>query len=153
MPFADDLSPKDHVNLRFTPPSSGELPYTILDPAGHRVNRHLFDFGDGCVAPYYVCFLCANVWRYQECRLPPGEEGIPEGCDALEVLSVPPKTQPPVSSSIKLDASAHIVEAHTEQFIRSWNDPTTGEEQLGEIAISFFPCRDCTVVWRPEECT
>jgi len=78
MSFADHIDPSDHPLVGLSrPPVPEEMPMELLCPAGHRATREVLTGSNGIRIPFWVCVLCTVVYRYQECRLPPGEEGRP----------------------------------------------------------------------------
>ena len=82
MAFSDKVNPEDRTWMSLSqPPPIEEMPGALLCPAGHRAYGQVVELADpehGTVrAPVYGCVPCQVVYRYQECRLPPGEEGLP----------------------------------------------------------------------------
>jgi len=57
------------------------LPFHMLCKAGHTAERQLIDVEGELLIPYYLCIPCQIVYRYQECTLPPGDEGLPDAED------------------------------------------------------------------------
>lgn len=74
----DSVDPTDDVlfSLR-RGPLPEELPLILLCPSGHDAQRQLIEAGELTI-PIYVCLPCTVAYRYQECRLAPGDEGRPE---------------------------------------------------------------------------
>ena len=79
--LGDDINPTDHVLMGLSRgPSSEELPIIMQCPNGHIANKGLISTGGWTASqpiPYYVCYECTVVYRYQECKLVPGDEGTP----------------------------------------------------------------------------
>lgn len=75
--FFDDAKPTEHVLLELgKPPTSDNLPGRMWCPAKHYAFRSIYQLHDIRI-PFYVCESCLVVYRYQECTLPPGDEGHP----------------------------------------------------------------------------
>lgn len=85
MPIGDDLNPYDEILTRLSRPQEPtELPGLLQCPAGHQVTRFICEMEraiEGALLvsriPYWACPECLVVYRYQECRLLPGDEGHP----------------------------------------------------------------------------
>lgn len=80
-PIGDNINPKDDIQTRLSqPPAADEFPAELLCPSGHRVYRQIIQMATGehiREVPTWACPTCVVTYRYQECTLPPGEEGHP----------------------------------------------------------------------------
>lgn len=84
--IGDSIDPNDHILSRLSAPRDAkELPAELLCPSGHRAERYVITVichvenapPDQTVdVPLYICRACVVAYRYGECRLIPGEEGI-----------------------------------------------------------------------------
>jgi hypothetical protein len=73
--LGDNIDPIDEVLLSLSQsPTSEGLPMRMLCPAGHDVTRDLYR-KMSVVIPFYPCEPCTIVYRFQECKLKPGDEG------------------------------------------------------------------------------
>lgn len=77
MSFFDSMNPKDGVDFNFRSKDSDQLPAMMQCPQGHVTHRELHVLSSGTKIPYYVCDSCLVVFRYQELKLVPGDEGMP----------------------------------------------------------------------------
>jgi hypothetical protein len=80
--FSDRINPEDHTWMGLSqPPGLDHMPGVLLCPAGHRAYRHIVELADPeretIRSVFWGCNWCTIVYRYQECTLPPGEEGLP----------------------------------------------------------------------------
>lgn len=79
MAFSDAIDPTDHTLLGLSrPPSLEDMPATLLCPSDHRAQLVIIEVTAEVGAmrvPVYGCIPCGVAYRYQECRLVPGEEG------------------------------------------------------------------------------
>jgi hypothetical protein len=78
----DNARPNEHVRVQLsTGVEATDLPAEMLCPTQHHVQRHIVIANLHLLSElpiaYYVCPTCTVVYRYQECTLPPGEEGHP----------------------------------------------------------------------------
>ena len=79
MGFVERVKITDHAVAAMTRGvKSEDLPLKLLCPHGHITERHLFTFPKGPKIPYYTCEPCTVIYRFQECKLIPGDEGLPE---------------------------------------------------------------------------
>ena len=83
MAFSDKIDPEDHAWMSLSrAPELEQMPAALLCPAGHRAYRVILELQAPGVptvrAPIYGCVSCQVGYRYQECALPPGEEGLPD---------------------------------------------------------------------------
>ena len=77
-PIGDSLSSNADIQRRLSQPMDpAEMPAVLLCPSGHEAYRAIWDAMIGVKIPYWACPTCTVVFRYQECRLVPGEEGHP----------------------------------------------------------------------------
>lgn len=82
MPAYDRINPEDHFWMGLSrSPELEHMPGSLHCPSGHRAYRQLIELVDpeyGSVrVPIYGCVRCQIFYRFQECTLPPGEEGLP----------------------------------------------------------------------------
>jgi len=85
----DEMRPTDWVNMQMREGLTYEtLPRIMQCPNGHISNKYVFDIPrdwehEGALdmnivkVPVYWCGGCMALFRYQECRLAPGDEGTP----------------------------------------------------------------------------
>jgi hypothetical protein len=84
---SDKIDPTDHLLSRMSAPQAArDLPAEMLCPSDHRAKRQIFVISlsltsDTAVEPteleipIWICQACMVGYRFQECRLVPGEEG------------------------------------------------------------------------------
>jgi len=60
------------------PRESGELPIRMMCQYGHHAKRNLIMITGSIRVPFYVCESCQVIYRYQELKLIPGDEGLPD---------------------------------------------------------------------------
>lgn len=88
MALGDRLDPKDDIRTRLSPPADPEeMPAVMQCPSGHKAHRFIIDTGLVLAVaghqgpeiriPCWACPDCTVVYRFQECRLLPGDEGRP----------------------------------------------------------------------------
>lgn len=88
--FIDNVNPSDDAVTRLSQaPDIESMPGELLCPSGHRAHRYLLDLNRDSTAPasripVYGCQPCGVAYRYQECTLPPGEEGLPPAPETTE---------------------------------------------------------------------
>lgn len=80
--IGDSINPKDDIQTRLSRPlGAEEFPAEMLCPSGHRVYRQIIRVVKATEeirdVPTWACPDCVVTYRYQECTLPPGEEGHP----------------------------------------------------------------------------
>lgn len=81
VPF-DGINLSDDAWAKISQPKpSDQLPFRMACKAGHLAERQLIGVSEDLVIPYYLCLPCQVVYRYQECTLPPGDEGLPDAQD------------------------------------------------------------------------
>lgn len=85
MGLSDSINPRDDILSRLSEPRAAEeLPRELLCPSGHRTYRVAVDVRlavpdqveNVLHIPVWVCPQCMVGYRYGECTLPPGEEGL-----------------------------------------------------------------------------
>lgn len=75
--LGDSVNPDDDIKTRLSPPADpGEMPAVMLCPAGHEAFRGIWGDSNARI-PFWACPTCTVVYRFQECRLVPGDEGRP----------------------------------------------------------------------------
>jgi len=85
MGLSDNINPRDDILSKLSESRSAEeLPRELLCPSGHRTYRQVCRLeltvpDQGSIfhdIPVWICPQCVVGYRYSECRLPPGEEGV-----------------------------------------------------------------------------
>jgi hypothetical protein len=86
----DKINPLDHILSEMSkPPAADEMPAEMLCPSGHPTARYIIKVDLSMTTrttgvteplgnleiPVWVCPFCVVAYRYQECRLIPGQEG------------------------------------------------------------------------------
>lgn len=83
--IGDSIDPKDDILSRLSAGRpADELPRELLCPSGHRAYRQIYNIEltapetDSVfhAVPVWICTQCVVGYRYNECTLPPGEEGL-----------------------------------------------------------------------------
>jgi YgiT-type zinc finger domain-containing protein len=85
MALGDNIDPKDDVLSRLSAArAADEMPKELRCPSGHRAYRQVCRLeltvpGRDAIVhdiPVWICPQCVVGYRYSECSLPPGEEGV-----------------------------------------------------------------------------
>ncbi len=75
---SDDATPIEHLLMQLTSAITAEdLPSRMLCPSKHETHKAYTSVNSEEKIPFYICEPCKIVYRYQECTLPPGDEGHP----------------------------------------------------------------------------
>lgn len=85
MALSDNINPKDDILSKLSEPRAADaMPRELRCPSGHRAYRQVCRLeltvpGKDSVfhdIPVWICPQCVVGYRYNECSLPPGEEGV-----------------------------------------------------------------------------
>ncbi len=85
MALGDNINPRDDILSRLSEPrAADQMPKELRCPAGHRAYRQVVRVEltapdtESVVhdVPVWICPQCVVGYRYSECSLPPGEEGL-----------------------------------------------------------------------------